>query len=291
MDLELLRSFVSVVDAGGFTRAGEQVNRTQSTVSQQIRRLEDSVGRPLLLRHGRRVAPTEAGDRLLLYARRLLALADEARDAVVRPGEARAVRLGVPEEFAAYRLARLLAQFTQSRPGVLIDVRCDLSSRLRRDLVRGAFDVVLVSRDPGDDGGYNAVAVWPERLRWVTSARFAVDCGRDPVPLVLFEEGCLYRRRAVHLIEAAGRAWRIACTSSHLAGVQAAVSAGLGISVLQEAAVLGDHRVLGAGDGFAAPGDTELALLIRPDAGPAMRGLAALLAQFCRGDTRAAAGA
>src|SRR6202023_4238161 len=96
LDLELLRSFVSVVDAGGFTRAGERVHRTQSTVSQQIKRLEDDVGQPLLNRTGKDVTPTEAGERLLSYARRLLALAEEARDGVTRPGHEGAVGLGVP---------------------------------------------------------------------------------------------------------------------------------------------------------------------------------------------------
>src|SRR5262250_3232620 len=94
LDLELLRSFVSVVDAGGFTRAGERVHRTQSTVSQQIRRLEDDIGRPLLRRDGKRVAPTEEGERLLSYARRILALAEEARDVVSRPAGVGVVRLG-----------------------------------------------------------------------------------------------------------------------------------------------------------------------------------------------------
>ena len=87
-DLELLRSFVSVVDAGGFTRAGERVHRTQSTVSQQIKRLEDDVGQPLLDRSGKDVTPTEAGERLLSYARRLLSLAEEARDVEHRYGQA-----------------------------------------------------------------------------------------------------------------------------------------------------------------------------------------------------------
>src|SRR5258708_18829946 len=127
MDLELLRSFVSVIDAGGFTRAGERVHRTQSTVSQQIRRLEDSFGRPLLLRKGKRVAPTEEGERLLSYARRILALAEEARDVVARPAPARIVRLGVPEDFPAHRLAHMLSKFTRSRPRLLLDVLCALS--------------------------------------------------------------------------------------------------------------------------------------------------------------------
>ena len=115
LDLELLRSFVSVVDSGGFTRAGERVHRTQSTVSQQIKRLEDDVGQPLLNRNGKDVTPTEAGERLLSYARRLLSLAEEARDVMARPGSEGAVKLGIPEDVAAYRLAKLLAtQCTRS---------------------------------------------------------------------------------------------------------------------------------------------------------------------------------
>src|SRR6202012_629301 len=115
-DLELLRSFVSVVDSGGFTRAGERVHRTQSTVSQQIKRLEDDVGPPLLDRSGKDVTPTEAGERLLSYARRLLALAEEARDVVARPDSEGAIRLGVPEDFSAYRLGKMLAGVLWGRP-------------------------------------------------------------------------------------------------------------------------------------------------------------------------------
>jgi len=281
MDLELLRSFVSVVDAGGFTRAGERVHRTQSTVSQQIKRLEGSIGRPLLLRKGKRVSPTEDGERLLSYARRILALADEARDVVAGAAPDGIVRLGVPEDFAAYRLAHMLSKFVRSRADLRLDVRCDLNVRLRRDLARGEFDVALIKRDAGDVSE-SAVATWPERLRWVISKRFPVDHSRDPLPLAVFEQGCLYRRRAIHLLEAAGRAWRIAYTSPNLSGIQAAVSVGLGVSILSDVAVLADHRVLGTKEGFPKLSNTELALVVRPDASPATRCLADLLAEFCK---------
>src|SRR3569623_3715839 len=113
LELELRRSFVSVVDAGGFTRAGERGHRTQSTVSQQIKRLEDSVGRPLLVRDGKRAIPTEEGERLLSYARRILALAQEAKDVVARPVADGVVRLGLPEAFAASRLVELLSDYVR----------------------------------------------------------------------------------------------------------------------------------------------------------------------------------
>src|ERR1700694_2027707 len=131
-DLELLRSFVSVVDSGGFTRAGERVHRTQSTVSQQIKRLEEDVGQPLLNRTAKDVTPTEAGERLLSYARRLLSLAEEARDVVTRPGHEGAVRLGVPEDFAAYRLAKLLAGFSRSHPTLRLEAPAAPKGRTHR---------------------------------------------------------------------------------------------------------------------------------------------------------------
>jgi len=287
LDLDLLRSFVSVVDAGGFTRAGERVHRTQSTVSQQIRRLEETVGRPLLHRSGKRATPTEEGERLLSYARRILALAEEARDAVTLPSSEGIVRLGIPEDFATNRLAKVLSRFARSRPGLRLDVRCDLSVKLRSDLDHGELDLALLKRDAGGTG---AVAVWPENLGWVTSRGNPIDVRRNPVPLAVFPQGCLYRNRAIHALETAGRPWRIAYTSPNFSGVQAAVSAGLGVSILPRAALLGDHRVLSARDGFPAITNTELALVVAADASPATRRLADLVAGFCNAaDPRAAA--
>lgn len=247
-DLELLRSFVSVVDSGGFTRAGERVHRTQSTVSQQIKRLEEDIGQPLLNRTGKDVTPTEAGERLLSYARRLLALAEEARDVLARPTNEGAVRLGIPEDFAAYRLTELLASFSRSRPGLRLDVRADQSAYLRRDLERGELDLALFKRAAGEKGG---IAVWPERIHWVTSKAHPIDPAILSVPLIGFPTGCLYRTRAIHAIEAAGRSWHMAYTSSGLAGIQAAVAAGLGLSILSDMAIQADHRILTAKEGFA----------------------------------------
>ena len=278
LDLELLRSFVSVVDAGGFTRAGERVHRTQSTVSQQIKRLEDDVGQPLLNRTGKDVTPTEAGERLLSYARRLLSLAEEARDVMARPGSEGAVRLGIPEDFAAYRLTKLLATFSRARPGLRLDVRADQSVYLRRDLDRGERDLALIKRDASESGG---IASWPERVHWVTSKAHPVDPAIRSIPLVGFPAGCLYRARAIHAVEAAGRSWHMAYTSSSLAGIQAAVAAGLGFSILSEMAIQADHRVLTARDGFAPIDKTEMALMASPNASPATLRLADRLAEFC----------
>lgn len=278
LDLELLRSFVAVVDAGGFTRAGERVHRTQSTVSQQIKRLEDDLGQQLLDRSGKDVTPTDAGERLLSYARRLLSLAEEARDVLGRPSSEGAVRLGINEDFAAYRLTKLLASFARARPGLRLDVRADQSIYLRRDLERGELDLALLKRAAG---GKDGIGVWPERVHWVDSRSHPCNAKADSVPLIFFPTGCLYRTRAIHAIEAAGRRWHMAYTSSSLAGIQAAVAAGLGLSILPEIAIQADHRTLSARDGFAPIDKTEVALVASPNANPATLRLAQRLAEFC----------
>src|SRR4029450_6586601 len=278
LDLELLRSFVSVVDSGGFTRAGEPAPRTQSTVSQQIKRLEDDVGQPLLNRNGKDVTPTEAGERLLSYARRLLSLAEEARDVVARPESEGAVRLGVPEYFAASRLAKLLAAFSRSHPGLRLDPRADQSANLKRELERGELDLALFKRAARGKGG---IAMGPQSSHWVTRKSDPRDVRPGSVPLLGFPTGCLYRAGAIHALESAGRNWHMAYTSSNLSGIQAAIAAGMGLSILSEMAIQSDHRVLTARDGFAPIDKTEVALVAAPDAGPSPPRLADRLAEFC----------
>lgn len=278
LDLELLRSFVSVVEAGGFTRASERVHRTQSTVSQQIKRLEEDVGQVLLHRDGKDVRPTEAGERLLSYARRLLTLAEEARDVLREPDGGGAIRLGIPEDFAAYRLAKLLGAFSRSHPSLRLDVRADQSKNLSRDLERGELDLALFKREAGAKG---AIAMWPERVHWVTSKSHPIDVNASSVPLIGFPPGCLYRAGAIHALESAGRAWHMSYSSSSLAGIQAAVAAGMGLSILSEMSIQSDHRVLTAKDGFAPINRTEVALMAAPNATSATLRLADRLAEFC----------
>jgi DNA-binding transcriptional LysR family regulator len=149
---------------------------------------------------------------------------------------------------------------------------------LRRDLERGELDLALLKRDANDKGG---IASWPERVHWVTSKAHPVDPKINSVPLIGFPAGCLYRTRAIHAIESAGRPWHMAYTSSSLAGIQAAVAAGLGLSILSEMSILSDHRVLTAKDGFAPIDRTQVALVASPNASPATLRLADRLAEFC----------
>lgn len=257
-DLDLLKTFAAVVDCSGFTKAAERVHLTQSTVSQQIKKLEVNLGTSLLRRDKSTgtVETTEAGELLLSYARKILAMADEAAEVMRRPSAPRTVRLGVPEDFAGRRLIDLLSGFSAASPHIRLDTVSGWSTELRRLLDAGEIDLALIKREPGDGA---CLASWKEQLLWVESATRPVET--DPIPLAVFPVGCIYRDRAIGAIERSGRRWRIAYTSQGLMGVQAAVASGLGISLLPSDAVLPEHRQLGPLDGFGDQPASELALV------------------------------
>jgi DNA-binding transcriptional LysR family regulator len=283
-DLDLLRSFVSVVDAGGFTRAGERVHRTQSTVSQQIRKLEERLGCTLFRREGRKALLTEEGERLLGYARRMLALAEELQDSIGKADPVEIVRLGLPDDFAVGALTEIIGAFARARPRVRLSVRCDLSTPLGRAMGDGELDVVLLKREPGAG---SCLAAWPERLRWVGTPQ-AVPAAGEPVNLVTRPAHCLYRDRAIHALERAGRRWRIVYESPNLPGIQAALRGGLGVALLDERGLEDEVGIVD--DAFPPVAPTELALLLRPGAPDAARDLAGLLRAFCDAERAQPAG-
>jgi DNA-binding transcriptional LysR family regulator len=257
-DLDLLKTFAAVVDCGGFTKAADRVHLTQSTVSQQIKKLELNIGSVLLRRDksSGTVETTEAGELLLSYARRILATAAEAAEVMRKPLAPRTVRLGVPEDFAGRRLIDLLSGFSAASPHIRLDTVSGWSTELRRQLDAGEIDLALIKREPGNG---QCLASWKEKLVWVQCATRCLEA--DPVPLAVFPLGCIYRDRAIRAIEQSGRRWRIAYTSQGLMGVQAAVASGLGISLLPSDAVLSEHRQLGPADGFDDQPASEIALV------------------------------
>ncbi|SFU54874.1 transcriptional regulator, LysR family [Polaromonas sp. YR568] len=261
LDLELLKTLVCVVDERSFTRAAERVHRTQSTVSQQINKLEESVGRALLVRDrtGKRVSPTEHGEILAAYARRLLAIAQEAEDVLSAPTALTPVRVGVPEDFNAQRMSAMLSDFLAIHPGVRLETVSGMSTDLSHKLHLGEIDIALIKREPGSG---ECIASWPESLVWVAGK--AALQNEDEVPLAVFPQGCVYRQRAIRALDKIGKRWRVVFGSHSLTGIQAAVASGLGITVLPTTAVLPEHRALREDEGFPVLAPTELALISSP---------------------------
>lgn len=260
-DFDLLRTFVAVVDNVGFTRAGERIGRTQSTVSLQIKKLEEGIGRALFDRSGRELLLTPDGEILLTYARQLLQLADEASSRILEPEIEGTIHLGTPEDFAAVYLPEVLARFARAHPRVALDVNCNFSFNLLEGFAKGEYDLVLVKREPlGPAGG---VPVWRDVLVWVSSQQLVIN-PEEPIALALAPAPDVYRKRALAALQVARRDWRIVYTSVSSEGLQAAVRAGLGLTVLSKEMVPPDFKILGADHGLPQLPDTEIALYRAP---------------------------
>jgi len=259
LDLDLVRTFVTIARTGNFTRAAEIMRRQQSTVSLQVQRLETALGQKLIERTPRSVKLTPEGETLLGYARRLLDLNDEVVSRVNEPHMHGIVRLGTPEDFATRHLPEVLGRFTQAYPAVALEVTCDLTLNLLDRFRSGAFDLALIKRERAMSSG--GIRVWREPLVWVTADRDFCSV-EGPLPLVVSPAPCVYRRRATEALNKSRRAWRITYTCGSLAGSLAAVKAGLGVTVLPKDMVPeGLHAI----DGRPLPDlkDTEIALLHR----------------------------
>jgi DNA-binding transcriptional LysR family regulator len=259
LDLDLLRTFVTVAETGSLTRAGERLLISQPTVSLQLKRLEDGLGRRLMERSARGIALTADGETLLSYARRILGLAEEALGRISEPVVTGLVRLGTPEDFATTHLSGVLSRFAQSHPNVALEVTTDLTLNLIERFSAGEFDLVLIKREPL--GPTDGVRVWREPLVWAAIRPDAFTSASGTLPLVVSPHPCVYRKRATKALDAAGMSWRVAYTSTSLAGAQAAVRAGLGITVLPKEMVPSDFYIIDTGEGAPDLHDTEIALM------------------------------
>jgi len=233
LDIDVLRTFVAGVDLGSFARAADQVGRSQSAVSSQLRKLEDSVGCALVRKSGRGLVPTAAGESLIAYARRILDLNDEAVAAIRGSQLAGSVRLGLPEDFAESWLPELLGRFVRSHPRAHVEVRAGRNAALQADVMRKDLDACLLW-DAGDGGNGERLGTVP--MRWIGSAdlvREILEAGQ-PLPLIAFEGPCLFRDSATTLLDRAGIPWRLAFSSTSLASLWSAASACLGVTVRSE---------------------------------------------------------
>lgn len=232
LQLDWLRAFVAVVDAGSLSAAAPLVHRSQSAVSVQIMKLEQAVGRAVLLRGPRHLELTPTGLELLGHARRMLELHAEALDALHGPLLSGRVRLGVPDDYAASYLTPVLRSFANRHAGVEIELQCEQSTALIPKVQRGELDVALVSRDKPTRGRL----LFREPLVWVGAAQYEA-WRRDPLPVAAYENGSLARRGALAALAAQRRRHRIVYNSSSLAGQLAAVESGLAVAALTRCSV------------------------------------------------------
>jgi len=246
LNLDLLRVFISVAENSSFTRAASELSRSQSAISMQIKRLEEIVGAPVLLRDGKTVILSREGTILLDYARRILRLVDEALSTVGKKGTSRTVRLGSIEDYAARVLPQVLFKFWTEHPGVHIEVDTGESAQLLKRL--GDDYELVIAMHPG--GSHEGILLRSEPLIWATTSTASSPHNLAPVPVALRPEGSHEREWGTAALDAVGRPWRCAYVSSAIGTLQRAVEQGLAIGIFKESTLTGHMRPLTAAEGF-----------------------------------------
>jgi len=224
LDLDGLRALCAICDTGGFTNAGEALHLTQSTISHQVRRLEQRVGRRLLKRTTRTVQPTMEGEMLLADARRILELVAEAEGRFAREPTKGEIRLGVPEEIASGPLASALARFRMLQPSVRIAVTVGLSQTMRSAVDRGKIDLAILKELPAKRG---SISAYP--LSWAGTKRLAQE---RTLPLAFFPEPCVYRRHVLQLLDKSKRRYEVVMTSTSCESLRAVAREEVALVVL-----------------------------------------------------------
>ena len=240
LQLDWLKCFVAAVDAGSLSSAASEVNRSQSAVSMQIKKLEDALGHRVLDRGSRKATLTPQGQVLLGYARRILDLNAEARTVLTGENLSGCVRLGVPDDYAAAYLTPVLKRFATRYSAVEIELTCEQSTALIPRVAAGGIDLALVSRANSRLG----TLLFHEPLVWVGSPHFEL-WRQDPLPIAVYDEESLARRSAIKSLAQQGRTYRVVYNSSNLAGQIAAVESGLAVAVLTQCSVPPHFQRLG----------------------------------------------
>lgn len=228
-DINALRTIVAGVEMGSFARAATRLGRSQSAVSMHLKKLEEQTGQRLFRRNGRGLVPTEAGDALLAYARRIIALNDEAAASLGAAAAVATVKLGLPQDFAEDVLPDVIQQFSRRWPLVQIEAFAGRNYAIENDVAAGRLDVAIVFAAADADAPGTRIASLP--MRWLGGREIDKPATDSALPLVLFDHPCLFRQAVLDALENAGPAWRVALTTPSLPGVWAALRSGLGITV------------------------------------------------------------
>lgn len=282
LDMDVLRALVIAMEHGGFARAAERLGRTQSAISLQMKKLEEQVGQPLFRKAGRTVALTDAGDLLLGYARRIVALNDEALSAARGRAMDGTVRVGFPQDLAERWLPAVLGSFHRAHPRIHVEAQVGRGRELRERVAQGSLDLALAFGEIGGNpaaAGSAAATLAHLPVAWVAPGGFRAD-PETPLPLALLDAPCMFRQHGIDRLDGGGRPWRITFTSPSLSGLWAAVEAGLGVTIRTPLGLPETLAILGPRYGLPELGSVPLELHRAPSAAnPAVDRLHGILAE------------
>ena len=285
-DLDVLRSFLTGVELGSFAKAADRLGRSTSAVSAQLKKLEEQAGTAVFRKAGRGLALTDAGETMLGYARRLIALNDEAAAAMQGRELEGWVRLGLQEDFGETLLPAVLGRFARAHPRLRIEGRVARNAELIERVTSGRLDLALAWSDGTRTAHCEMFGEVP--MRWIgpveAQGGWQASSG-EPLPLAVLEAPCLLRTAATNALDRAGIAWRLAFTSASLAGLWAATAAGLGLTIRTPIGLPGSVRALAAGES-GLPGLPMLGLALHyaeETPAPATLRLAAILREALEG--------
>jgi DNA-binding transcriptional LysR family regulator len=262
LDADLLKSFVAVAETHSFTKAALQLHHTQSTVSLQIKKLEEMAGTILLQRTTRSLSLTPAGEKFLVYAKQILKLQHEALSVSAGLERFEVVKLGLPEDYAPLIVPVLLRELAKQDPRLRLHITCATSALLLDQLKQGDLDLVLTIRADEPSDGH---ALCEEQIVWAANPAFAL-ASDQPVPLAVYPQGCPFRARALNALASIGRDSQVVYTSQNPTGIEVAVREGLGVTVRSRRTLPTDWKVLGPEDGFPPLPPAELELHRSPTA-------------------------
>lgn len=258
LPMDLLRAFVSVAQLNSFTKAGEILGRSQPAVSLQIQRLEELVDEPLLSRVGKNLELTEAGESLYDYANQILTLNDLAISQLSKSSISGKIRLGIPSEFATVLLPKIVSRFAKAYPNITLEVNCELSVQLLSKEGKASHDLILALEDKPSATGSDLVKT--DDLVWVASADHNTQ-KVSTVPLIAAAEGCIYRHRAIRVLDQSQQPWQIVYTNPDLTGIQYAIQEGLGVTVLAKSTVPKNLKILSPSARFPDLGKVGISLI------------------------------
>jgi DNA-binding transcriptional LysR family regulator len=262
LNSDLLRTFLAVAETGSMTDGAARIFRSQSAASLQIRKLEELLGQPVFDRHGRGVALTATGERLLPIAHDVTRTLSSAMRELTSDGLHGKLRLGIPDDQNQQMLARIISEFAQSHPMVELEVSCALSAGFPAALASGDMDIAVYEVEEPDS---QHEILREEPTFWMMSRHHDL-LQRDPLPVALFDRECWWRNAALAALHGSGRPFRIVYSSQSVTGVAAAIEAGVAIGLLGQSSLNGNLTCLGAEHGFAEMRTSKLVLGNRNDA-------------------------